>query len=191
MQSEIEVLKKIISERRSVFPAVYNDRKIEKSVLEAVLESANHAPSHRLTQPWRFVVFQNEALNELGDKIAEIYKANAPADKFSEKKYEEFAKKIKKSAAVVAIVMQAHPDLLPEWEEIAATACAVENMWLTCTAHGLGSYWSSPGMIKHIGPFLNLEENQKCIGLFYMGYTDVQIPATERTSIDEKVEWRG
>lgn len=190
MQSDIDVLKRIISERRSVFPAVYNDKKIDKTTLEAILESANYAPTHRLTQPWRFVVFQNNALNELGDTLADIYKANAPEDKFSEKKYEDFARKVKKSAAVIAIVMQAHPDLLPEWEEIASTACAVQNMWLTCTAFGLGSYWSSPGMIKHMGPFLGLSENQKCIGLFYMGYTDALIPASQRDLIEEKVQWR-
>ena len=191
MDTDIEVLKRIIKDRKSVFPAVYNDRKIENDVLREILESARYAPSHRLTQPWRFVVFQNESLIELGDKIAEIYKANAPEDKFSEKKYEEFAKKIHKSAAVIAIVMQAHPDLLPEWEEIAATACAVQNMWLTCTAHGVGSYWSSPGMIKHIGPFLGLTENQKCIGLFYMGYTELNMPASQRDPMEDKVEWRG
>jgi len=54
----------------------------------------------------------------------------------------------------------------------------------------VGCYWSSPSMIKHIGPFLNLSENQKCIGLFYMGYTDVSIPTSERTPIGSKVEWR-
>ncbi|MBK6372175.1 MAG: nitroreductase [Saprospiraceae bacterium] len=190
MQSNIDTLRAIIASRKSVFPTVYNDRKIERPVMEAVLESANFAPSHRLTQPWKFVVFENDSLKSLGDKISEIYKANAPADKFSEKKFEEFSKKITKSAAVIAIVLDAHPDLLPEWEEIASTACAVQNMWLTCTVHGLGCYWSSPSMIRHIGPFLSLSENQKCIGLFYMGYTDVSIPTSERTPIGSKVEWR-
>ncbi len=190
MQSNIDTLRTIISSRRSVFPAVYNERKIEKPVMEAILASANYAPSHRLTQPWRFVVFQNDSLNELADKLADTYKANAAEGTFSEKKYSDFSGKVKKSAAVIAIVLNAHPDLLPEWEEIASTACAVQNMWLTATAHGVGSYWSSPGMIKHFGEFLNLKENQKCIGLFYMGYTDVVIPPTVRTPIEEKVEWR-
>jgi nitroreductase len=190
MQSNIDTLRAIITSRKSVFPSVYNDRKIDRQVIEAILESANYAPSHRLTQPWRFVVFQNEALTGLGNKISEIYKDNAPEDKFSEKKYEEFSKKIQKSAAVIAIILDAHPDLLPEWEEIASTACAVQNMWLTATVHGVGSYWSSPGMIKHLGPYLDLSEHQKCIGLFYMGYTDVNVPNSQRGPIEEKVQWR-
>lgn len=33
---------------------------------------------------------------------------------------------------------QANPDKLqPEWEEMAATSCAVQNMWLQGTALGL------------------------------------------------------
>ena len=59
--------------------------------------------------------------------------------------------------------------LLPEWEEIAATAMAVQNMYLTATAYEVGCYWSTPGMINHLREFLQLEENQKCIGLFYLG----------------------
>ena len=129
MQSNIDTLRAIIASRKSVFPTVYNDRKIERPVMEAVLESANFAPSHRLTQPWKFVVFENDSLKSLGDKISEIYKANAPADKFSEKKFEEFSKKITKSAAVIAIVLDAHPDLLPEFLSLLRKGHRSEVRW--------------------------------------------------------------
>lgn len=43
MQSNIDTLRAIIASRKSVFPTVYNDRKIERPVMEAVLESANFA----------------------------------------------------------------------------------------------------------------------------------------------------
>jgi len=59
--------------------------------------------------------------------------------------------------------------LVPEWEEIAATAMAVQNMYLTSTANNIGCYWSTPGMMNHLGEFLGLEENQRCYGLFYLG----------------------
>lgn len=190
MQSDTEVLKSIISRRRSVFPAVYNDKKIDRATLEAILESANYAPTHRLTQPWHFVVFQGGALAALGKELAALYKENTAEDKFSQKKLEDIEKKVDRSAAVIAIVMETHPGLLPEWEEIAATAAAVQNMWLTSTAYGVGSYWSTPGMISHLGPFLGLSDDQKCIGLFYMGYTDVSVPVSPREDIRTKVQWR-
>jgi nitroreductase len=58
--------------------------------------------------------------------------------------------------------------LVPEWEEIAATAMAVQNMYLTCTANNVGCYWSSPGMINYLGEFLNLKKTKNAM-VFYLG----------------------
>ncbi len=87
--------------------------------------------------------------------------------------------------------MQRDPDKsLPEWEEVAAVACAVQNMWLTCTAYGIGSYWSSPKSILQADAFLELKEGERCLGLFYMGYADVP-PEMKgfREPITEKITW--
>ena len=61
MSTPIEILNSIIKERRSVFPASYIPKEIPKHVIEQILENANYAPTHKLTQPWRFVVLRNEA----------------------------------------------------------------------------------------------------------------------------------
>lgn len=34
-------------------------------------------------------------------------------------------------------------DSVPLWEEHAAVACAVQNMWLAATAAGVSGYWTS------------------------------------------------
>ena len=190
MTSEAEVLRNIIQRRRSVMPPVYNDKKIDRTTLEVIIDSANYAPTHKLTQPWHFIVFTGESLKELGREIARLYKLHTSPEKFSERKMTDMEQKPARSAAVIAIVMESHPHLLPEWEEIASTATAVENMWLMATALGIGSYWSTPGIINHLQPFLSLSDNQKCIGLFYMGYTDVELPASKMEDISTKVQWR-
>jgi nitroreductase len=74
MDSDISVLKNIIERRRSVMPSTYNGRAISRETLEAILESANHAPTHKLTQPWHFVVFRGSALEELGAELSNIYR---------------------------------------------------------------------------------------------------------------------
>lgn len=38
--------------------------------------------------------------------------------------------------------MQRHHEV-PEWEEVAAVACAAQNMQLVATALGVAGYWSS------------------------------------------------
>lgn len=163
-----EVLKNIIETRRSVFPKSYSTEEINENVLNEILNSANFAPNHKRTKPWRLKVFRGAEKNQLGAKLAEIYKQTTNPQTFLEKKYVAISDKIAKSNAIVTICVN-FSGLLPEWEEIAATAMAVQNMYLTATAHEVGCYWSTPGMINHLGEFLDLEENQKCIGLFYLG----------------------
>ena len=162
------VVKEIIDSRRSIFPKDYSGEKIEEEILNEILNSANFAPNHKKTKPWRFQVFRNEKKLELANKLAEIYKNTTRPEVFLEKKYLDIPRKISNTDTIITISVN-FSGLVPEWEEIAATAMAVENMYLTCTVHQIGCYWSTPGMIQHLGEFLNLEENQKCIGLFYLG----------------------
>ena len=162
------ILKEIIESRRSIFPKDYTGEEIEQEILDEILLSATFAPNHKRTKPWRFKIFKGEEKSRLGEKLAEIYKNTVAPQHFLEKKYLSISEKAAKANVIVTISVN-FSGLLPEWEEIAATAMAVQNMYLTCTAHGIGSYWSSPGMIKHLDEFLNLEENQKCYGLFYIG----------------------
>ena len=96
----------------------------------------------------------------------------------------------KMAGAIVAICMQRDPEeRLPEWEEVAATAMAVQNMWLCCTEMGIGSYWSSPGLVKYMDELFELNEGEKCLGFFYMGYSDEIIPEQSRMPIGNKVTW--
>jgi nitroreductase len=46
---------------------------------------------------------------------------------------------------------------------------AVQNMYLMCSASNIGCYWSSARITEHIKEAFTLQENQKCLGLFYMG----------------------
>ncbi len=66
---------------------------------------------------------------------------------------------------------------------------AVQNMWLYCTALNIGCYWSSPGLIKHMGDFFNLNEGERCLGFFYMGYYEGDLPEVNRNPIEDKIVW--
>jgi len=189
--NSIESINEVIRSRRSIFPPSYIEKEIPREIIATILENANFAPTHKLTEPWRFTVFTGSGLETLGTFMADAYKANTTAETFSEAKYEGTRSKSLKSAAVIAIIVELHPEKIPEWEEVAAVACAVQNMWLTATANGIGAYWSSPSVTDSLRTFLGLKENQKCIGFFYMGYHNAgELPA-RRTPVAEKVTWVG
>jgi len=187
----IETVDQLIKDRRSIFPSMYSGDRIEDSVIEQILENANWAPNHRKTEPWRFKVYTDSALEKLGDFLAEKYKEITPAESFKEMKYKKTKGKLQKSSHVIALCVERDPTgVLPEWEELAALACAVQNMYLSCTVRGIGCYWSSPKTILDAADFLNLLEGQRCYGLMYLG---VPIDGLElnakRGDVKDKTVW--
>lgn len=183
------MIQETIKNRRAVFHAQYNNEPITKEEILTILEAANWAPTHKRTEPWRFKVFHGEAQEGLGKFMAETYKATT--EKFSENTFIKMLENPVKAKCVIAICMQRDPkESLPEWEEIASTAMAVQNMWLTASEMKIGGYWSSPGLIKYMDQHINLNEGERCLGFLYMGKYDNELPeGTRKTSIEEKTEW--
>ena len=193
MKYNLSELKEIIKNRRSIKPEKYTSRKVLKDVILEILNSGIWAPTHGLTQPWHFVVFQGEALEKLGLMMAETYKKNCKPELFSEKKYEKMLTRPTKTSVLIAICMKRQEtEKIPEIEEVEAVACAVQNMYLTATAYGLGPYWSSGNVSysQEMKDYLNLGEKDKCLGLFYLGYTKEPWPRGQRRPLQYHAEWR-
>lgn len=186
--TNFETIAQVIKHRRAIFPTSYTKREIPKSLLTELLDCANSAPTHKLTQPWRFIIFREGGLVRLADQLAHLYKTHTAQAQFLPKKYENTREKVLKSGAVIAIVVS-YSGSLPQWEELAATACAVQNLWLAASAAGIGGYWSSPGTITQMGKFLALEGNEECLGFFYMGYHEDEPRVANRRSVTDKIQW--
>lgn len=177
-----------IAKRRSVFPAQFSTVAVTKEQIAQLLAAANWAPSHRKTEPWRFKVMQGVTLEKLGVFMANTYTKMEPKPK--QVKIQKLRTNPTKASAVIAICMQRDPaESVPEWEEVAATAMAVQNLWLAATEMGLGGYWSSPSLIKHMGDFLPMAEGERCLGFFYLGNYDGEIAAGVRQPIADKTVW--
>lgn len=190
MSNEIHPISAVIRRRRAIFPNSYNDKPIPVELIREVLENANWAPTHKMTEPWRFKVFRGKALQRLGAYMGEYYRGHTPEEEFSEMKYKKAVNNPVRSSAVIAIVMRRDPDeRVPEWEEVASVATSVQNMWLTCAAFGIGAYWSTPEAILNGAEFLGLGPGERCLGMFYMGYHDLGDIPGKRTPIENKVEW--
>ncbi len=183
-------MKSIFSSRRSIFPIQFSDKEITDTQLNELFEAANWAPTHRRTEPWRFKVFRGDKKTELSHFLVDAYTKTTP--KFSKRKSKSIVEKINLSSVVVLICMKRdEKESVPEWEEIAATAMAVQNLWLKTTELGLGGYWSTLAYIKQIHQFTTLEENEKCSGLFYLGGFEGPMPNREPDDWRKKVQWFG
>lgn len=182
----------LIANRRSVYPKQYNGLPVVDALIEQMLANANWAPTHGLTEPWRFVVFTGAGLEQLADLFQKNYKENTPEENFDEGKYAKQRESILQSSHVIAIIMKRQEiEKIPEVEEVCAVACAVQNMWLTAAANGIGAYWSTGGpTFKPQGKaFFNLGEKDKLLGFMYVGNYDGELPAGRRKPVEEKVQW--
>ena len=93
---------------------------------------------------------------------------------------------------VIVIGMKRHENSgIREIEEIEAVACAVQNMYLTATAYGVGCYWGTGGITYMKGAKLlfGLDYNDKLLGFMYVGRVGAEWPKGKRHAIEEKVIW--
>jgi len=181
-----------ITDRRSVYPRFFTDEPVSDEQILTLLEAANWAPTHRMTEPWRFIVIRGARKAELGRFLAEQYKSKQSESSFSERKYKGKKEKAERSSAVIAIILQRDPaESVPEWEELAAVSAAVQNLWITASALGLGGYWSSPQSMVGRPDFLALPTGQSCFGLFYLGHHNMPELPRERKPVGDKVQWWG
>ena len=188
--SEIDQL---IRKRRSVFPKDYTGEKVSDEIINQMLENANWAPTHKFTEPWRFVVFTGDGLKQMAAFQSECYKEVTMADgSFREDRYQSLQTKPMESSHIIAIGMKRdEAERLPEWEELGAVFCAIQNMYLTSTAYGVGCYLSTGGItnFEEAKSFFGLGPEDKLCGFLHVGMPKGTIPDGRRRPVNEKVKW--
>ena len=162
-------------------------------IINQMLENANWAPTHKFTEPWRFVVFSGDGLKQLGTFQGECYKSVTIADgTFREDKYLSLQTKPMESSHIIAIGMKRDDaKRLPDWEELGAVFCAVQNMYLTASAYGIGCYLSTGGIttFEQAKPFFGLGADDKLCGFLHVGMPKGIVPDGKRRPIADKVKW--
>ena len=192
MRFNLSEITELIKSRRTIYPEQFSDRKVHKEQIELLLNNAQWAPTHGNTQPWRFKVFTENGLEKLSDFLGKTYLELTPKDSQNDKKLAKLITRPKLSSVVIAVCMERQKEeKILEMEEIEAVACAIQNLHLTCTAYGLGGFWSTPKLIytKETKDFLGLNEKDKCLGLFYIGYPAIEWPKAHRKPLEYTTEW--
>src|SRR6187549_2380687 len=147
-QETAALVNTLIRNRRSVFQQQYTGEKVDDAIIRQMLENANWAPTHKLTEPWRFIVFTGNGIQKLAEEQSALYRQVTTAKgTYAEDRYQNLLTKPKLSSHIIAIAMKRdEKKSLPEIEEIGAVYCAVENMYLTASAYGVGCFLSTGGI---------------------------------------------
>jgi nitroreductase len=168
---------------------------VPKELVERILESAVHAPNHRLTEPWRFHVFTGKGRGELARVRAEIARLQAEAEGESEEmaagRISRERKKAFRAPVVIAVVSEAGRDEVETLENYAACAAAVQNMQLTAHSLGLATIWRTGPLAYHqyMRGFFGLEDGDRIVAYLYLGYPDMGERPRRREPASIRTVW--
>jgi len=182
-------INEIIQNRRSHFPKEFTGEVLPDSIIEQCLENANWAPSHKLTFPWRFVVLKGESVSSFYDLAKTDYLENT--DSINPLKLDKIEMMSAKTSHMIGIIC-VKSDLVPEWEELASCAMAVQNMYLSLSQFkNAGGYWSTGLRAdkEAMREFYDCKDNEIHMGNFIMGYVEVKREVAGRELIGKYVTW--
>jgi len=201
-----DALYDIIRMRRDV-RAEFAGEKVDDDVLWRVLAAAHHAPSVGNTQPWDFVVVQDEQrLKEFAEHVAGCRQAFA--DSLPEDRKRTFDP-IKIEGIVesrTGIVVTYDPERggrhilgrhTIDESGLFSAVLAIQNLWLAATAEGLGVGWVSFYEEDFLADFVGVQAPTRPIAWLCVGpVTRLQeIPDLERFGwrtgrpLEEAVHW--
>lgn len=180
-----------IRKRRSIFPKHYRHKTIPKEIVESLIDAAMWAPYHGTRPPWYFIILDQKAAVKMQHLTLEFYDNNWKEKGFKDRTKEEYQSWRNRTEGeitgrwascsyMIAIVVktpQPSDKILPEWEEISATACAVQNMHIQlCSYPEIGGYWSSwhsdARDSDEMKSFFGLLPTDKLLGFFVIAGSD-------------------
>lgn len=183
----------LIRSRRSVFPKDYTTEPVEDSIIHQMLENANWAPNHKLTEPWRFIVYAGDGLKQFANLQAEIYKQVTQKDgSYKEERYENLKSKPLLSSHIIVIIMtRDKKQSVPEIEEAGAVFCAIQNMYLTAAAYKVGCYLSTGGItyFEEAKSAFGLKSQDRLIGFLHVGMPRHHNQVSRRNPVADKIRW--
>ena len=173
-----------------MLPKVGSERP-SRPEIEALLDLAVRAPSHHLTQPWRFYVVAGDERDRLAQAIAEeASERGIPADEA----IAEGRKKVSRAPVIVVFTcLPSQEEGIEEAEELVSVAMAIQNFLIGAHASGMGAMLRTGGVAYHpsVRKNLGLVSNERVVGFVYVGYPAGERTLTERTSAGELTTWLG
>lgn len=182
-ESEIETVYRVIAERRDM--RHFLPTPVAPETLTKILQAAHHAPSVGLMQPWRFIRISNAGIRQAIHKLVNderIRTAQAIGDNENAARMAEFLRlKVEGILDCGVVLVAALCDkreqhvfgrrTLPEMD-LASVSCAIQNMWLTARAEGLGMGWVSIFDPVELAQLLNMPIGAKPVAVLCLGHVD-------------------
>lgn len=138
--------------------------------VDRLIEAAVAAPDHGRLRPWKFIVFEGQALDRLGELMVASLKRRVPdADAFST---DREAKKVTRAPMIILVACLARDTAkIPRVEQLLSAGAAAQNILLAAQAIGYAGKWRTGDFIydPETRRALGLGEADDIVGLLYVG----------------------
>ena len=166
----------LLATRRSASAKSMTGPGPDEQQLDRLLNIAVRVPDHGKLTPWRFIVFEGDALDRAGHIVADRYRELHPShgDETLQMQRNMFSR----APCVVGVVsaVDANHPKIPEWEQILSAGAVCQNLLIAATALGLGAQWITgwfafDGQVRSA---FGLNDSERIAGFIYLG-TPVQV----------------
>lgn len=180
-----EALAAVVAGRRDI--RRYRPDAVPEDLITAVLEAGHRAPSVGHSQPWRFIVVTDPATRDRAAAMADRARVDQAAHLASERAARMLDLKLeglreapvgvvvacdRRTPATGVLGRATFPDA-----DLWSCATAIENMWLTARAHGLGMGWVTLFDPDELADLLGLPEGVVTLGWLCLGWPDERPPS--------------
>ena len=183
-ESVVEALESVVGARRDI--RRFRPDPVPTELLEAVLEAGHRAPSVGHSQPWRFIVVSDQATRDKAAHLADAARL-AQADHLTEDRAARLLdlklEGLREAPLGIVVACDRRTPALgvlgratfPD-ADLWSCATAIENMWLTARAHGLGMGWVTLFDPADLADLFGLPEGVVTLGWLCLGWPDERPP---------------
>jgi 5,6-dimethylbenzimidazole synthase len=150
---------------------------VPEDVLARLLHAAHSAPSVGLMQPWRFIRITDDVLRSRIHTLVDEERLRTAAA-LGPRGGEFLALKVDGILECAELLVVALSDgraghvfgrrTLPQMD-LASVSCAIQNLWLTARAEGLGMGWVSIFDPAELGALLGMPDGAEAVAILCLG----------------------
>ena len=163
----------------------------DRSALNSMLRAAAKAPDHGRLHPWRFIVIEGAARDQLGEVLAAALRLREPG--LPEAVIEKERAKPRRAPLIVVVAARIRDNKkIPAVEQIISAGTAAQNILVAAHALGYGGFWrTGPAAYDdRIKTALGLAASDSIVGFLYLGTPAVAAPPTSAPDLAELVtQW--
>lgn len=183
-----ETTMELLLARRSVVANKLGAPGPNSGQLQKILTAAARVPDHKKLNPWRFIVFQDEARKKFGEILRHIFE-NTDKDASAMRRETE-ASRFMRAPVVIAVISHIIAGKsVPEWEQILSSGAVCQNLLIAANASGFSAQWITEWYAydAHVLKALGVQENERIAGFIYIG-TARELPVErDRPKLDDIV----